>query len=1311
MVNPGDVIARRFRIERLAGSGGMGVVFRALDLHTGEPVALKLSLSEDEQLAARFQREARALFEIQHPGVARHVDHGVDDGGRRYLVMEWLEGEDLATRLARGPIDVDEALALVSRVADALAAVHACGVVHRDLKPANLFLAGRDLSQAKILDFGVARFADGTYGLTDPGAAIGTPAYMAPEQVRGEPDIDARADIYALGCILFECLTGRPPFLAQHPVAVLAKVLFDEPVQPSLLRPGVPASVDALVARLMARDRARRPVDASAAARKIREHGAGPEGSATDAETPASVLTRNERRLVSVVLARARDVLPSSSPGGGPRDDATLDAREASSAVRWPPTLLATIRSVAEMHRARLERLRDGTAVAMLTGNGAPTDLAARAARCALAIRVLLPGAPVALATGWDVVEGTQPVGLVIERAGALLAGGDPAPTDGAPRPVLLDAMTAALLPPRFQVTGDALTQALLAEDEPGEQPRTLLGKRVPCVGRERELRILEDLFQECVNESCARAVLVTAPAGVGKSRLRLELARRLRGRGAPVELWVAHGDPLRAGGPLGLLGQVVRRAAQILDGEPIVRRREKLSSRVACSVEAADRARVAEFLGEMVGAPFPDAESVQLRAARQDPMLMGDQMRRAWVEFLGAECRARPVVLVLEDLHWGDLPTVEYTDAALRLLMDQPLLVVALARPEVRETFSGLWAERSLTELRLGELPRSACERLVRVALGEEASAAQIAEIVRRAGGNAFFLEELVRAAAEGRDASEAPETVLAMVQARLEALDAEARLVLRAGSVLGEVFWRGAVARLLGEERSSPALAARLAELERREWIARRGEAKFQAEVEYTFRHGLVREAAYAMLTEADRRLGHRLAGAWLQQSGEQDALVVAEHLERGGEREGAARHYERAAEQGLEANDLGGALERVARALACEPGREAAGRLHAVAATANCWRGTFDVAECAAKAALDLAPAGSTAHTTSLAMLAWASGSLGKGDQLEAVAARLHLEGITPRLDRELALACYSANTWLRELGRHAAAEHIEQALSVVRPEESEPGIAAHVYTMRGHAALAHRKLEQGLLLYSLAASAYEHVGNLRNSCLMRANLGGVLSYFGAYGRAAEVLEETRQKAEHLRLSYIVQAFKPQLGYIRLAQGDAESAHALLVEVVDQTAHDANPRQLVIAKMTLARILVQLQKFEEASNAAISAVGASSAYPSLHAATQAILARALLGLEREGEALEAARTAVQVDEQQGGLDLEHHFVRLTWAEALHAVGYHDAARAVIAAARERLRTEAAGIISPELRKSFLEGVPEHARIFMLADAWGAS
>src|SRR5262249_1077208 len=156
-----------------------------------------------------------------------------------------------------------------------------------------------------------------------------------------------------------------------------------------------------------------------------------------------------------------------------------------------------------------------------------------------------------------------------------------------------------------------------------------------------------------------------------------------IRARGG-VEVWGARGEPLRQGAPFGVLALLIRRAAQVFEGVPVEARRQKLLARVSRNVPAPDRERVAEFLAELLGIPFPAEDRAQLRAARLDSRILGDQMRRAWVDFVGAEASAQPVVIVLEDLHWCDVPSAKYVDTALRLLVDRPLLVLAFARDEV---------------------------------------------------------------------------------------------------------------------------------------------------------------------------------------------------------------------------------------------------------------------------------------------------------------------------------------------------------------------------------------------------------------------------------------------------------------------------------------------------------------------------------------------------------------------------------------------------------------------------------------------------
>jgi serine/threonine protein kinase len=265
---PGEVLAGRFRVELRAGRGGMGTIYRAHDATSGGYVAIKVMARQSASVAGRFLREAVVLAELSHPNIVRYVAHGATPGGQPFLAMDWLEGEDLAHRLTRGPLGVDESLMLVRRASEGLAVAHDRGVVHRDLKPSNLFLSGGDPGQVKVIDFGVARIELGQEALTRPGASLGTAGYMAPEQASNSADVDARADVYALGCVLFECLTGRAPFVGR-PAAVLVKVLREVPPPASTLRAGIGADVDALVARLLAKDRAERPVDAAALARAI----------------------------------------------------------------------------------------------------------------------------------------------------------------------------------------------------------------------------------------------------------------------------------------------------------------------------------------------------------------------------------------------------------------------------------------------------------------------------------------------------------------------------------------------------------------------------------------------------------------------------------------------------------------------------------------------------------------------------------------------------------------------------------------------------------------------------------------------------------------------------------------------------------------------------------------------------------------------------------------------------------------------------------------------------------------------------------
>ena len=248
-----------YEVEAVLGRGGMGVVFRARHLRLNRPVAVKTVLDggyAGPRARERFQREAEAVAALRHPNVVQVYDVG-EEGGRPYLAMELVEGGNLAQKLAGTPQPARPAAALVATLAGAVQAAHDAGIVHRDLKPANILLAAG--CTPKISDFGLARRLEGGAGLTQSGVPVGTPSYMAPEQARGQTNaVGPAADVYALGAILYECLTGRPPFRAATAAETIQQVISQEPAPPSRLNDKVPRDLDTICLKCLYKEPDRR---------------------------------------------------------------------------------------------------------------------------------------------------------------------------------------------------------------------------------------------------------------------------------------------------------------------------------------------------------------------------------------------------------------------------------------------------------------------------------------------------------------------------------------------------------------------------------------------------------------------------------------------------------------------------------------------------------------------------------------------------------------------------------------------------------------------------------------------------------------------------------------------------------------------------------------------------------------------------------------------------------------------------------------------------------------------------------------------
>ncbi|UQA56002.1 serine/threonine-protein kinase [Polyangium aurulentum] len=1284
----GDRVDGRFEILRRAGSGGMGEVFQGKDLETGALVAVKVMLTPSSGDRARFEREADALAELRHPAIVRHVARGNTANGDPYLVMEWLDGEDLAGILRERTLDPGEALLLARRVAEALAEAHAHGMIHRDIKPGNLFLVGGDCANVKLLDFGVA-WRGGATRMTRTGMLLGTPGYTAPEQARGDEELTPAIDVFALGAVLFEALSGEPAFRGDSVIALLAKLVFDDPPRLRDLVPGIPSQVEALVERMLAKDPAARPRDGAAlldAIDAVAPSAPRPTRRPPTLPTPSS-LGGSERRVLQIVLIGN---VTGAEGEPGVREDLS-------------PPVLELLQDASRQAGGRLERLADGSMAVALWAPGVAEDRVAVAARFALSIRALVGDRPIALTTGRGALGGKLALSDAIDRAAARL-GARGGPTSA----IAIDDVTAALLDPRFAFRETPAGHELSGERERADTARTLLGKPTPCVGRERELRLLEEAFVACVDEPGAQAFLITAPAGIGKSRLAHEILKLLRKRPEPLEIWTARGDALRAGSPLGLLDGALRSAAGILDADPPEVRRDKLERRVERSVSPLDARRVASFLGEIVGASFPDAADPPLWAARRDAQLMAEQMRMAFEDFVLGSCAEHAVVLVLEDLHWGDAATLRFVDAALRTARDHPLFVLALARPEAHELFPRLWADRGVQEVRLRPLTRRASERLVREALGEAGDAEAVERLVSLADGHAFYLEELIRAAAEGK--RELPETVVAMVQSRLEGLESDARRILRAASIFGEVFWKGSVLTLVGREISASRAAEWLGRLVERELLVRRRDSRFPGEEELAFRHALLREGAYAMLTEEDRALGHRLAAEWLASRGEDDPLVLAGHYERSTEPARAADYWLSAAENAHRRGDPGALFAHVERGLASGVTGETRVAMLGLVCEAHTWGNQACEAVPFAEELLRLAPPGS---------VPWVQGALVqvqdamiRGDFPALLDALELVRGVDPSPEAASTVAfTLAVGIAMLDLGCaiDRATQLVERLHALVdRLGARDPLLGGWMAVLHGFrdAALADDPWA-GLRHSRRACAIFEQTGHGRGLTTARAMRGMNLWFLGRVDEAEPDLSAAVATAPEMGVGTAYPFFC--LAELESARG--RTAEAMVV--AQRLMAHGRARGVLLdegrGRWVLARVLARAGDFEAAEREASSALellgGVRLDYPGVLSTVAAIrLARG----DVEGALGDAVRAAEASAVQRAVGLYQEASVRLTHAECLWAAGRHDEARAAIAEARGRLLAIAAGISDRAVRASFLEVVPENARTLLLARQW---
>jgi len=901
----------RYQLLGLIGEGGMGKVFKAHDTAIDRDVAIKVlptDLANEPGYRERFRREAHTAARLTEPHIIPIYDFGeVDD--RLYLVMPIIDGIDVSTLLKRnGPMTPNRAVRLIEQVAAALDTAHAHELVHRDVKPSNVLMTAREF--AYLIDFGIARDVAATT-LTGTGTVVGTPAYMAPERF-SSGDVDARADVYALTCVLYECLTGDKPYPGESLEQQIAGHLSLDPPRPSEHRSAVPHGFDEVIGRGMAKKpdmRYQSAGDLAFAAHAALTTPQRPQAASTSHRS--QVATRDASRSPIAAMAQPAEYKQVTVLFADMVHSMDIAAAVGAERLREIMTEL--------IDRAAVVVQRYGGTANQFTGDGimavfgapmALEDHAVRACMAALGVqdeaeRLAVDvrsrdGVELRLRVGLNsgqVIAGEIGSGAfgytaVGEQVGMAQRMESVAPPGG----VMLSVSTARLVDGAAAL-GEPELVRIKGAKEPvpahrllgmGGQHHAVGRAESNLVGRRWEMAAAEGLLQRAVDGHGAVVALVGSP-GIGKSRLVREVAAMARQRG--VEVFTAYCESHTSQVPFHAIGRLLRAATGVedLDGQTA---RDRLRN----GVPEADPEDVLLFY-DLLGIADPD-----VALPRIDP----DARRRRLTALVNAASLARetPAVYVVEDAHWIDEVSESMLAEFFTVIPHTPSLVLVTYRPEYGNALTRVHGAQTIA---LEPLSDSETAALVSELLGHGLSVGRLGEtIAERAAGNPFFAEEMVRELAErgvlcgerGAYKSTAetaevsvPATLQATIAARIDRLDRRAKRTLSAAAVIGSRFDLD-VLTVLGIEPVIPdLLAAQLID-----------QVGFTREPEYVFHHPLIRTVAYESQLKSDRAELHRRVAAAIETgdpaAADENAALIAEHLQAAGDGHAAYGWHMRAA-----------------------------------------------------------------------------------------------------------------------------------------------------------------------------------------------------------------------------------------------------------------------------------------------------------------------------------------------------------------------------------------------------------------------------
>ena len=894
-----------YRVLKVLGQGGMGIVFAAEDLHLQRTVALKVMRSDlgDSLGRQRFLREARAMAQVKSDHVvAIHEVGQVDD--LCFLAMELLEGEPLDRWLDRTGIPpLGEALRIGREIALALAAAHGRGLIHRDVKPANVWLEAPN-RRVKLLDFGLARPLDADVGLTGYGMVVGTPMYMAPEQARAKP-LDGRADLFSLGCLLYRMTAGRLAFEGNTPLEVMTAIVGHDPPPVSQFQPAVPASLNQLIVRLLAKEPSARPASAEvtsieleAIAQSLTNTGFSIGQTSPSSLTPPTPILspvpgrssvessqsrrrpRDAERRQVTVLAGGCDLFESEAFLG-------LDSEDQAQIVA--AFQQACHAAIAPFDGAMVQCSEQG----LLACFGFPTaheDAASRAAQAGLRLLEEVKTLSANLQrsyqleakvwagvhTGPAIVEVKEnAIALVgearnvavrlkeamsldrvicTEASHRLFKGGfhcteiGPRTFGGVPRPLTL-----------YTIVGVAASS--------GELSIAIPAVLSPLVGRDHEVSLLKDRWERA-QDGMSQVVFLVGEPGLGKSRLVITLQEFVQQQLAdeadsPIVEWRC--SPHYQNTSLHPAIDFFERTLGFRPEEPLALRFDRLLERLVHDGLA--RPDLIPLWASLLSVPAPDRfPRLSLSPARQR-----EETFRLILDWLHLRADRAPVLFIVEDLHWADASTLEFLGQFLVECERNRILAVFTFRPEFKPPWPAAEAQ---TILSLARLTRRQAGDLMRKKTGGNLAEAVIEQVYERVGGVPLFIEEFTKVVqeAEAQDATKAadasavlargiPSTLQDLVMARLDRMEGGREIALL-GAVIGREFTYALLAAVTPCDDAT--LQAELANLTRAEIVHAKGRPP---ECTYVFKHALLVDALYGSLMKARRQQLHRAVAEALE------------------------------------------------------------------------------------------------------------------------------------------------------------------------------------------------------------------------------------------------------------------------------------------------------------------------------------------------------------------------------------------------------------------------------------------------------------